>query len=96
MARHRLTALRVKRAHEKGEPVHLRRTMRTHLSSLGVRSEVAERCLNHKLPGLQGVYNTHDYFAERKAALETWTALLLEIERGERKIAPMRSRRSSS
>ena len=71
----------------------LRRTMRTHLSSLGIRSEVAERCLNHKLPGLQGVYNTHDYFAERKAALETWTALLLEIERGERKVAPMRSRR---
>ena len=74
----------------------LRRTMRTHLSSLGIRSEVAERCLNHKLPGLQGVYNTHDYFAERKAALETWTALLLEIERGERKVAPMRSRRSNS
>jgi integrase len=74
----------------------LRRTMRTYLSSLGIRSEVAERCLNHKLPGLQGVYNTHDYFAERKAALETWTALLLEIERGERKVAPMRSRRSNS
>ena len=74
----------------------LRRTMRTHLSSLGIRSEVAERCLNHKLPGLQGVYNTHDYFAERKAALETWTALLLEIERGERKVTPMRSRRSNS
>jgi integrase len=74
----------------------LRRTMRTHLSSLGVRSEVAERCLNHKLPGVQGVYNTHDYFAERKAALETWTALLLEIERGERKVAPMRSRRPNS
>jgi integrase len=74
----------------------LRRTMRTHLSSLGIRSEVAERCLNHKLPGLQGVYNTHDYFAERNAALETWTALLLEIERGERKVTPMRSRRSNS
>ena len=74
----------------------LRRTMRTHLSSLGVRGEVAERCLNHKLPSIQAVYNTHDYFAERKAALETWTALLLEIERGERKVAPMRSRRSNS
>jgi hypothetical protein len=38
----------------------------------------------------------HDYFAERKAALGTWTALLLEIARGERKVAPMRSRRSNS
>ena len=53
----------------------LRRTVRAHLSSLGIRSEVAERCLNHKLPGIQAVYNTHDYFAERRAALETWTAL---------------------
>jgi integrase len=74
----------------------LRRTMRTHLSSLGIRSEVAERCLNHKLPGIQAVYNTHDFFAERRAALETWTALLLEIERGERKVAPLRSRRANS
>ena len=74
----------------------LRRTMRTHLSSLGIRSEVAERCLNHKLPGIQGVYNRHDYFAERRAALETWTALLLEIERGERKVAPLRLRRTSA
>lgn len=74
----------------------LRRTMRTHLSSLGIRSEVAERCLNHKLPGIQRVYNTHDYFAERRAALETWTALLLAIERGERKVTPMRHPRATS
>jgi len=74
----------------------LRRTMRTHLSSLGVRSEVAERCLNHKPPGIEAVYNTHDYFAERRAALETWTALLLEIERGERKVATLRFRRANS
>ena len=74
----------------------LRRTMRTHLSSLGIRSEVAERCLNHKLPGIQGVYNRRDYFAERRAALETWTALLLEIERGERKVAPLRLRRTGA
>jgi integrase len=72
----------------------LRRTMRTHLSSLGIRSEVAERCLNHRLPGIQGVYNTHDYFTERRRALETWTFLLLEIERGEQKVTPMRSRRA--
>ena len=74
----------------------LRRTMRTHLSTLGVRTEVAERCLNHKLPGIQSVYNTHDYFAERRAALEAWTALLLEIERGERKVTALKSRRASA
>jgi hypothetical protein len=53
-------------------------------SALGVRTEVAERRLNHKLPGIQSVYHTRDYFAERRAALESWTALLLDIERGER------------
>jgi hypothetical protein len=63
--------------------------MRTHLAALGVRSEVAERCLGHKLRGVEGTYNTHDYLTERRAALVTWTAALLEIERGERKVLPM-------
>jgi integrase len=68
----------------------LRRTMRTHLASLGVRSEVAERCLGHKLRGVEGTYNTHDYLNERRAALETWTALLLDIESGAQKVTPIR------
>ena len=68
----------------------LRRTMRTHLASLGVRSEVAERCLGHKLRGVEGTYNTHDYLNERRAALETWTALLLDIESGGQKVTPIR------
>lgn len=55
----------------------LRRTARTHLARLGVRSEVAERCLNHKLKGIEGVYNQHDYIDERRRALELWAA---EIE----------------
>ena len=57
----------------------LRRTMRTHLAALGVRAEVAERCLGHKLRGVEGTYNRHDYFNERRAALQTWTALLLAL-----------------
>jgi len=68
----------------------LRRTMRTHLAALGFRSEVAERCLGHKLSGVEGTYNTHDYLSERRAALESWTAVLLEIERGESKVTPIR------
>jgi integrase len=68
----------------------LRRTMRTQLAVLGVKSEVAERCLGHKLRGVEGTYNTHDYLNERRAALVKWTAVLLEIEHGERKITPIR------
>jgi hypothetical protein len=64
--------------------------MRTHLAALGVRSEVAERCLGHKLRGVESVYNTHDYLNERRVALEKWTAVLLAIESGERKVISMR------
>lgn len=70
----------------------LRRTMRTHLAALGVRREVAERSLGHKLPGVEGVYNRHDFFDERRAALSGWTALLVQCERGERKVTPIRRR----
>jgi integrase len=54
----------------------LRRTARTHLEALGTAPEVAERCLNHQPKGMAGVYNRHDYFEERKAALQKWADLL--------------------
>jgi integrase len=60
-----------------------RRTARTHLAALGVDPHVAERCLNHKLKGVEGIYNRHDYFAERKVALEGWGQLLKQLEQGE-------------
>lgn len=47
----------------------LRRTCRTLLAQLGVPGYVAERCLNHKLQGVEGIYNQHDYFDERRDAL---------------------------
>jgi len=57
-----------------------RRTARTHLAALGVEPHVAERCLNHKLKGVEGVYNRHDYFEERRRALQAWGQLLLRLE----------------
>ncbi|WP_247646528.1 site-specific integrase [Deefgea sp. CFH1-16] len=47
----------------------LRRTARTQLAALGVDVITAERCLNHKIKGVHGTYDRHDYFDERKAAL---------------------------
>ena len=44
---------------------------------------MAERCLNHKLKGVEGIYNRHDYFAERMVALEGWGQLLIQLEQGE-------------
>ena len=48
----------------------LRRTCRSLLAELGVETHVAERCLNHKLRGVEGIYNRHDYFSERRTALD--------------------------
>lgn len=59
-----------------------RRTARTHLAALGVDPHIAERCLNHKLKGVEGIYNQHDYFDERKKALNEWARLLAALEEG--------------
>ena len=59
-----------------------RRTARTHLAALGVDPHIAERCLNHKLKGVEGIYNRHDYYDERKVALDEWARLLKALEDG--------------
>ena len=41
------------------------------LGSLGIAGNVAERCLNHKLKGVEGIYDRHDYFEERRIAHQT-------------------------
>lgn len=58
----------------------MRRTARTHLAGMGVDRFVAERSLNHKLGSVEGIYDRHDYFAERAAALDAWGELLERIE----------------
>ena len=67
-----------------------RRTARTHLEALGVAPHVAERCLNHKLKGVEGVYNRHDYFTERRTALQSLADLLATLERGDANVTPIR------
>lgn len=56
----------------------LRRTCRSLLASLSVPPHIAERCLNHKIEGVQGVYDRYDYFVERKQALNHLSNHLLE------------------
>ena len=60
----------------------LRRTMRTHLGKLGVNRFVAERCLNHKIAGMEGIYDAGDYLPERRAALDKWALFLDSCESG--------------
>ena len=73
----------------------LRRTMRTHLASLGVRSEVAERswvtsCAGSRAPTTRTIIST--------SAARRWkpaTALLLDIESGAQKVTPIRRKAAS-
>lgn len=54
----------------------LRRTYRNLLASVKVPSHIAERCLNHKLKGVEGIYDRYDYLEEHKKALEKVTKLV--------------------
>ncbi len=57
----------------------LRRTARSFMSRAGVSADVAERVLGHALPGVRGVYDRHEYLAEKRDALERLAALLASI-----------------
>ena len=68
----------------------LRRTMATGLQRLGVRLEVTEAVLNHlsgSRAGIVGVYQRHNYFEEKRAALAAWAR---EVKRLARTGAPTR------
>jgi integrase len=63
----------------------LRRTVATGLQRLGVRLEVTEAVLNHisgSRGGIAGVYQRHDWAAEKRAALDAWAAHVVSIVEG--------------
>jgi hypothetical protein len=55
----------------------LRRTVATGLQRLGVRLQVTEATGSRG--GIAGVYQRHDWAAEKRAALDAWAAHLLAI-----------------
>jgi integrase len=57
----------------------LRRTLRTELSRLGVRNEVAEMVIAHKRQGIEAVYDLHRFDDEKRTALEAWERRLMAI-----------------
>jgi integrase len=60
----------------------LRRTVATGLQRIGVRLEVTEAILNHisgSRGGIAGVYQRHDWAAEKRAALDAWAAHVRSI-----------------
>lgn len=66
----------------------LRRTCRSMLAELKILPHIAERCLNHKLKGIEGVYNKHDYLEERREALEKLASFLSPIINNQENVIP--------
>lgn len=59
-----------------------RRTARSHLGKLGIPPHIAERCLNHTIKGVEGTYDRHEYFEERREALAKWARVVTDCEAG--------------
>jgi integrase len=57
----------------------LRRTARSLMSRVGVRPDIAEIVVGHKLQGVRAVYDRYTYAEERKDALERLAGLLSNI-----------------
>jgi integrase len=71
----------------------LRRTARSLMSRAGVPSDHAERCLGHVIGGVRGVYDRHEYHAEKARAFEALAALIERIVSGGGEVVPMRGRK---
>jgi integrase len=72
-------------------PHDLRRTFSTRLNGMGVAPHIVERMLNHTLGGVLAIYNRAEYDAERRQALEAWSAWLKAlVEKQPADVVPLR------
>ena len=54
----------------------LRRTARSLMSRAGVRPDIAERVMGHVIPGVEGVYDRHEYKDEKARALQALAGII--------------------
>jgi len=75
-------------ANERDQPIQhwrihdLRRTFATGLQRLGIRYEVTEALLNHvsgSRAGVAGIYQRHNWSAEKRTALDAWNTALVQL-----------------
>lgn len=51
----------------------IRRTATSILNNLGYNSDIIEKCLNHKMLGIRGIYNHAEYESQRKEMMQNWS-----------------------
>jgi site-specific recombinase XerC len=59
-------------------PHDTRSTAKGHLRNLGFSRDISEIALNHKIPGVEGIYDVREEIPERRAALEAWAQFIEE------------------
>jgi integrase len=57
----------------------LRRTAATMMAKLGVARFTLSRILNHADQSVTGIYDRHEYLAEKRHALEQWAQFLEQL-----------------
>jgi integrase len=71
----------------------LRRTARSLMARAKVRPDHAERVVNHKIGGVEGIYDRYTYIDEKRDALARLARLLRQIIDGETaKVVPFPTR----
>lgn len=71
-------------------PHDLRRTAASFMTKLGIPRLHVEKVLNHSTGDIAEVYDRHDYAAEKRIALERWSAHLTDLIEGrDQKVIPL-------
>ena len=55
-----------------------RSTAKGHMRNMGISREVSEIALNHKLTGMDAIYDVREEIPERRQALEIWARFIME------------------
>lgn len=63
-------------------PHDTRSTAKGHLRNMGISREISEIALNHKLKGMEAVYDVREEIPERRRALALWADFLQACEQG--------------
>lgn len=64
-------------------PHDTRSTAKGHMRNMGISREVSEIALNHKLQGMEGIYDVRTDIPERRDALVKWARFLIACETGQ-------------
>lgn len=63
-------------------PHDTRSTAKGHMMNMKISKEITELALNHKLKGMEAIYDVREDIPERREALELWAAFIVSCAEG--------------